>query len=63
MYSRNVTSYLLHLVKDGKLNLNTEDEIIRETLVTKDREIVNVGLRQFYSLPAIAAQTPGRSPQ
>jgi len=63
MYSRNVTSYLLHLVKDGKLNLNTEDEIIRETLVAKDCEIVNVGLRQFYSLPAIAAQTPGRSPQ
>jgi H+-translocating NAD(P) transhydrogenase subunit alpha len=57
MYSRNVTSYLLHLVKDGALNLNTEDEIIRETLVTKDGEIVNVKLRQFYSLPALAART------
>jgi NAD(P) transhydrogenase subunit alpha len=57
MYSRNVTSYLLHLVKDGTLNLNTEDEIIRETMVTKDGEIVNVKLRQFYSLPALAAQT------
>jgi len=63
MYSRNVTSYLLHLAKDGKLDLNTEDEIIRETLVTKDGEVVNAKLRQFYSLPALAAQAQGGSPQ
>src|SRR6267142_3420430 len=61
MYARNITAFLLHLVKDGKLNLNTEDEIIRETLITKDGEIVNAKMRQFYSLPGLAAQTQGGS--
>ena len=37
MYARNVTAFLLHLVKDGKLQLNLEDEITRETLVTQGR--------------------------
>ena len=63
MYARNVTSFLLHLVKDGKLQLNTEDEIIRETLLTKGGEIVNAKLRQQYSLPALAAQAQGGAPQ
>jgi NAD(P) transhydrogenase subunit alpha len=61
MYAKNITAFLLHLVKDGKLNLNTEDEIIRETLITKDGEIVNAKLRQFFSLPAFGAQAQGGS--
>jgi len=63
MYARNVTAFLLHLVKDGKLNLNTDDEIIRETLITKGGEILNAKLRQFYSLPGLAAQAQGGSQQ
>ena len=54
MYARNVTAFLLHLVKDGKLQLNSEDEIIRETLVTNDGEIVNERVREFFQLPALA---------
>ena len=38
MYARNVTAFLLHLVKDGKLRLDPEDEIIRETLLTRGGE-------------------------
>src|SRR2546421_9331683 len=45
MYARNLTAFLLHLVKDGKLQLNQEDEIIRETLVTAAGEIVNPRVR------------------
>ena len=37
MYARNLTAFLLHLVKDGKLQLNLEDEIVRETLVDARR--------------------------
>jgi len=36
MFARNITSFLLHLVKDGKLQVNLQDEIMRETLVTRD---------------------------
>jgi H+-translocating NAD(P) transhydrogenase subunit alpha len=63
MYARNVTAFLLHLIRDGKLNLNTADEIIRETLITKDGEIVNGKLRQFYSLPGLVAQAQEGSQQ
>jgi len=41
MYSNNIKNFLSLLVKDGKLNINTSDEIISSTLVTKDGEVVN----------------------
>jgi H+-translocating NAD(P) transhydrogenase subunit alpha len=56
MYARNVSAFLLHLVKDGKVQLNLNDEIIRETLVTHEGEIVNARVREFFSLPAVAAK-------
>jgi NAD(P) transhydrogenase subunit alpha len=56
MYARNLTAFLLHLVKDGKLQLNTADEIIRDTLLTQSGEIVNARLREFFQLPALATQ-------
>jgi NAD(P) transhydrogenase subunit alpha len=51
MYARNITAFLLYLVKDGKLQLNLEDEIPRETLLTKDGQIVNQRVREFLGLP------------
>lgn len=57
MYARNLTAFLLHLVKDGKVQMNLEDEIIRETLLTKDGEVVNARVKEFFSLPAL----PGAS--
>ena len=57
LYARNITAFLQHLVKDGKLNLKTDDEITRETLLTRGGEIVNARVREFYSLPALASQT------
>ena len=54
MYARNITSFLTHLIKDQKLNLNLEDEIVRETLLTRGGEIVNARVREFFTLPALA---------
>jgi len=56
MYARNISAFLTHLVKDGKLNLDPEDDIVRGTLLTRDGEIVNPQVRQFYSLPALEPQ-------
>lgn len=53
MYAKNVTTFLLHLVKDGKLRTDMQDEIIRDTLVTAGGEIVNERLRQLYGLAAL----------
>jgi H+-translocating NAD(P) transhydrogenase subunit alpha len=57
MYSRNVSAFLLHLLKDGKLRVDTSDEIIRETLLTQGGEVVNKRVREFFSLPALAASS------
>jgi NAD(P) transhydrogenase subunit alpha len=56
MYARNITAFLLHLAKEGKLQLNLEDEITRETLVTRDGEVVNHRVREFFLLPALVSQ-------
>ncbi len=54
MYARNITSFLTHLIEDQKLNLNLEDEIVRETLLTRGGEIVHQRVREFFALPALA---------
>jgi NAD(P) transhydrogenase subunit alpha len=50
MYARNITAFLLHLVKDGKVQFNLEDEIIRETLVTRGGDVVNTRVRESFGL-------------
>src|SRR5437763_1271500 len=57
MYARNVSAFLLHLVKDGKLQLDLDDEIVRETLLTRGEEVVNPRIREFFSLPALPAES------
>jgi len=56
MYGRNITAFLLNLVKDGKLRPDSEDEIIRETVLTRGGEIVNRRVREFFSLPELVSQ-------
>lgn len=57
MYAKNLTSFLLNLVKKSELNVNMEDDIIRDTLITQNGEIVNGRVRQFYSLPELVASS------
>jgi NAD(P) transhydrogenase subunit alpha len=52
MYARNVTAFLLHLIREQKLQLNLEDEIIRETLVTYGGTVVNQRVREFFGMAA-----------
>jgi H+-translocating NAD(P) transhydrogenase subunit alpha len=54
MYARNITAFLLHLVKDDQLRLDLDDEIVRETLLTRGGDVVNKRVREFFSLPALA---------
>ncbi len=41
LYAKNIATFFLHLAKEGNLELDLEDEITRETLVTRGGEIVN----------------------
>jgi H+-translocating NAD(P) transhydrogenase subunit alpha len=54
MYARNLMTFLTYMVKDGKLQLNLQDEIIRETMVTNAGEVVNARVREFFKMPALA---------
>jgi NAD(P) transhydrogenase subunit alpha len=40
MYSRNVLALLNHLIRDGELVLDFDDEITRETCVTHDGRVL-----------------------
>jgi NAD(P) transhydrogenase subunit alpha len=54
MYARNLAAFLQHLVKDGNLRLDLEDDIIRDTLVTHGGQVVNARVREAFSMPALA---------
>lgn len=60
MYAKNISTFLIHLFKGGKPELNLEDEITRETLITRGGEIVHGRVREFFSLPG---QVPAKSAQ
>jgi len=47
MYARNISAFLLHLVKDGQLVVNLDDEITRETLVARDGAVVHPRVKEL----------------
>jgi len=57
MYARNLSSFLTNLVKDGKARPPESDEIIRETLLTQDGEVVNPRVRETLGMPPLIART------
>ncbi len=50
MYSKNIQNFLLLMAKEGKLEINLEDEILRETLVTQHGRIVNARVKEIFGL-------------
>jgi NAD(P) transhydrogenase subunit alpha len=59
MYARNVSAFLLHLVKDGKLAINPDDEIVRDTLLTAGGAVVNARVRDFFSIAGPSGAAAG----
>jgi NAD(P) transhydrogenase subunit alpha len=55
MYSRNVTSFLKHMVQEGEIKLDTEDEIVRETMVTNNGEVVHSRIRDLLGVESPAS--------
>jgi NAD(P) transhydrogenase subunit alpha len=52
MYAKNIASFMKYLIKEGKLTLDRRDEIVRETLVTLDGEVVHPRVRELLGLGA-----------
>jgi NAD(P) transhydrogenase subunit alpha len=49
LYARNVANLLLHLVKDGAINLDFQDEITKGSCVTHGGEVVNERAKQLLA--------------
>ena len=47
LYSRNLSNLLLSFSKEGQVNLDFEDEVVKGSVVTHDGEIVNERARQM----------------
>jgi H+-translocating NAD(P) transhydrogenase subunit alpha len=56
VYARNLTSFLQNLVKDGQVRSAESDDIIRDTMLTKDGQVVNARAREALGLPALVGQ-------
>ncbi len=47
MYAKNVSTLLLHLVNDGTLTVDLEDDITQGTLVSRDGDVVHPRVREL----------------
>jgi NAD(P) transhydrogenase subunit alpha len=57
VYGRNISAFLAHLVKEGELRVDLEDEITRETLVSRGGQVVNARVREAFGLTPVGAMT------
>ncbi len=50
MFARNTATFLAALVEDGEISLNMDDEVVTETLVTRNSEVVHPRVREILGL-------------
>ena len=50
MYAKNISTFFLNMFKEGAINLDMEDEIIRDTMVTKDGDVVSPRVREMLGM-------------
>ena len=49
-YSKNITNFLKLLANDGKIEINLEDEILRDSLVTHEGQVANERVKEVHGL-------------
>jgi NAD(P) transhydrogenase subunit alpha len=62
MYARNITSFFLLMVKNGALNLDWNDDIIRDTCITHDGAVKHAPTRERLEAGS-AAGAAARAPE
>ncbi len=55
LFAKNVSTFLINMVKDGALQADTQDEIVRETLLTSGGEVVLARVRERLGLEPLPA--------
>jgi NAD(P) transhydrogenase subunit alpha len=64
MFARNISTFLLHLLEDGQVKLDLEDEIVRETLIARGGKVVHPRVCELLGIepPAPEEETPPDKP-
>jgi NAD(P) transhydrogenase subunit alpha len=63
MLAKNLTNFLrLITTKDGRIELNLQDDVVRETLAAYRGEIVSPQVRELLGLEPLATPPPGSPP-
>ena len=52
LYARNLANFVVNLVADGAVQLDKDDEIVRDSMVTRGGEIVHPRVREALGLDA-----------
>ena len=53
MYAKNISAYLLHLTKEGKVTVDPDDQIARDTLVASGGNVVHPMVREALGLEVV----------
>lgn len=51
LYAKNISNFLLYVLKEGKMRINLEDEIIRDILIVHDGRIVHPKILELLQIP------------
>jgi NAD(P) transhydrogenase subunit alpha len=65
MYAKNIQTLVKHLVKDGSVQLNFDDEITRGATITHDGKVVHAGTAKALGIepaPVAPADAPAPTP-
>jgi NAD(P) transhydrogenase subunit alpha len=54
MYAKNITTFLLEMIKEGKVAIDMDNEVVRDTLVTRDGQVVHPRVREALDLSPAA---------
>ncbi len=56
MYAKNISTFVLNMIKNGVIHVDTADEIVRETMVTRNGDVVSTRVRELLGKQPQAAE-------
>ncbi len=61
LYAKNIATFLLHIAKEGRISFDSDDAILRETLLTHNGQLVHPRIRELLGLPSDSQNSPEKA--
>jgi NAD(P) transhydrogenase subunit alpha len=61
LYAKNLANFVLNMTKKGELQAGSDDEIVRESLLTRGGEVVAARVREALGMPPLPARVPAET--